>query len=117
MRSRRRPTTPLLRVECLEDRCTPSTAYLATDLVSDQQRFEQESHATIGDTERLILTLAVGGISFLPQLTVLNPNRDGGIYAWSSGKRKPANRARGWPRRPIGAKCTAVNSYPMRGRP
>jgi methyl-accepting chemotaxis protein len=34
---------------------------MKADLVSDQQRFEQESNATIGDTERLILMLAVGG--------------------------------------------------------
>ena len=34
---------------------------MKADLVSDQQRFEQESNATIADTERLILMLAVGG--------------------------------------------------------
>src|SRR5437764_867905 len=32
-------------------------------LVSDQVRFEQESHATIADTERLILMLAIGGFA------------------------------------------------------
>jgi methyl-accepting chemotaxis protein len=34
---------------------------MKADLVSDQQRFEQESNATIADTEHLILMLAVGG--------------------------------------------------------
>ena len=31
------------------------------DLVADQQRLEAESNATIGETEQLILMLAVGG--------------------------------------------------------
>jgi methyl-accepting chemotaxis protein len=38
-----------------------STAMKA-DLLSDQQRLESESNATIGETERLILALAAGGL-------------------------------------------------------
>jgi len=34
---------------------------MKADLLSDQQRLEAESDATIGETERLILTLAAGG--------------------------------------------------------
>jgi methyl-accepting chemotaxis protein len=34
---------------------------MKADLFSDQQRLESESHATIGETERLILVLAAGG--------------------------------------------------------
>src|SRR5262249_61081137 len=34
---------------------------MKADLVSDQQRLEAASHAMIGDTEHLILMLAVGG--------------------------------------------------------
>ena len=34
---------------------------MKTALLADQKRLEQESHATIGDTERLILMLAAGG--------------------------------------------------------
>ncbi len=34
---------------------------MKADLLSDQQRLESESHATIGETERLIVMLAVGG--------------------------------------------------------
>ena len=34
---------------------------MKADLLADQKRLEAESHATIGETERLILMLAVGG--------------------------------------------------------
>jgi methyl-accepting chemotaxis protein len=34
---------------------------MKADLVAEQQRFEAESHAAIGETERLILMLAIGG--------------------------------------------------------
>ena len=37
------------------------SATIKAGVVSDQARFEQESNATIADTERLILMLAIGG--------------------------------------------------------
>ncbi|MFB9265969.1 methyl-accepting chemotaxis protein [Bradyrhizobium erythrophlei] len=37
------------------------SAAMKSDLLADQKRFENESHATIGETERLILMLAAGG--------------------------------------------------------
>lgn len=35
---------------------------MKSDLLADQKRLENESHATIGETERLILMLAIGGL-------------------------------------------------------
>jgi len=37
------------------------SAAMTSDLVADQKRLETESHATIGETEQLILMLAAGG--------------------------------------------------------
>ena len=38
------------------------SAAMTSDLLADQKRLETESHATIGETERLILMLAIGGL-------------------------------------------------------
>ncbi|WP_426438906.1 methyl-accepting chemotaxis protein [Bradyrhizobium genosp. P] len=38
------------------------SAAMTSDLLADQKRLENESHATIGATERLILMLAIGGL-------------------------------------------------------
>ncbi|QPF85238.1 methyl-accepting chemotaxis protein [Bradyrhizobium genosp. L] len=38
------------------------SAAMTSDLLADQKRLDTESHATIGETERLILMLAIGGL-------------------------------------------------------
>ena len=53
-------------------------------LVADQTRFEQESNATIADTERLILMLAIGGF-LLGAVWAFMPDLDG--IAFSVGRR------------------------------
>jgi len=44
---------------------------MKADLLSDQQRLESESHATIGETERLIVMLAAGGFLLGAALALL----------------------------------------------
>src|SRR5260370_29490810 len=52
---------------------------MKTDLLSDQQRLESESDATIGETERLIVMLAAGGfllgalLALLPRKQISRP--------------------------------------------
>ena len=49
---------------------------MKADLLSDQQRLESESDATIGETEHLILVLAAGGFLLGGILAVLLGKRD-----------------------------------------
>ncbi|MBR0794243.1 HAMP domain-containing protein [Bradyrhizobium jicamae] len=63
------------------------SAAMTSDLLADQKRLETESHATIGETERLILTLAVGGLVL------------GIVWAFLLGKGIS---------KPIGAMCAAM---------
>ncbi|MBR0695594.1 methyl-accepting chemotaxis protein [Bradyrhizobium lablabi] len=54
-----------LTVEMTESAAAISqgSAAMKSDLLADQKRLEKESHATIGETERLILMLAAGGFA------------------------------------------------------
>jgi len=54
-----------LTVEMTESAAAISqgAAAMKSDLLADQKRLENESQATIGDTERLILMLAAGGLA------------------------------------------------------
>ena len=63
------------------------TSAMKSDLLADQKRLEDESHRTIGETEQLILMLAVGGLVL------------GVIWAFLLGKGIS---------RPIGAMCAAM---------
>ena len=63
------------------------TSAMKSDLLADQKRLEDESHRTIGETEQLILMLAVGGLVL------------GVIWAFLLGKGIS---------RPIGAMCKAM---------
>ena len=53
---------------------TQGSKVMKADLLSDQQRLESESNATVSDTERLVMMLGIGGFLL------------GGLLAWTLGK-------------------------------
>jgi methyl-accepting chemotaxis protein len=66
---------------------TEGSKVMKADLVSDQQRLENQSDATVSDTERMVMMLGIGGLVL------------GGLLAWMLGRGIA---------RPMAAMCAAM---------